>query len=90
VKHAEERSATDLRALRPEIFSNPAFAAIRAEFEAHGILDQSRPLSAPLSGEGLFVTEEHLNSYVVAAKSLFEGIVEFCDEHRDDRFPLGA
>ena len=42
----------------------------------------------PLAGEDLFVTEDDLRNYSAAAVALFEGIVEFCEAQRDDRFPL--
>jgi len=92
VKHAEGGSAKQLRELRPDLFSNPAFAQIREEMEAQGLsnrfLDRQTPLSVPLAGDGLFVTEDDLQTYAAHARSLFEGIVEFCEAHRDDHFPL--
>jgi hypothetical protein len=42
----------------------------------------------PLAGEDLFVTENVLDAYATAARELFEGIVHFCEAHRDDHFPL--
>jgi hypothetical protein len=42
----------------------------------------------PLAGEDLFVTEIDLEAYATAARSLFEGIVAFCEVRRDDYFPL--
>ncbi|MBZ5596044.1 MAG: hypothetical protein LAP39_27695 [Acidobacteriia bacterium] len=87
VKHAEGGSAKQLRELRPDLFQNPAFAHIRAEMGASWF-DRQEPLAMPLAGEDLFVTEDDLRNYSVAAVALFEGIVEFCEARRDDRFPL--
>ena len=87
VKHAEGGSAKQLRGLRPDLFQNPAFAHIRAEMGARW-LDRQESLATPLAGEDLFVTEDDLRNYSAAAVALFEGIVEFCEARRDDRFPL--
>ncbi len=87
VKHAEGGSAKQLRELRPDLFQNPAFAHIRAEMGASWF-DRQEPLAMPLAGEDLFVTEDDLRNYSTAGAALFEGIVEFCEARRDDRFPL--
>jgi hypothetical protein len=87
VKHAEGDSSRRLREIRPDLFQNPAFAHIRAEMGGRW-LDRQEPLAMPLAGEDLFVTENDLEAYANAARSLFESIVEFCEAHRDDRFPL--
>lgn len=89
VKHAEGKSAQQLRASRPDLFQNPSFAHIRAEMGGRW-LDRQEPLAMPLAGEDLFVTENDLQAYASAARSLFESIVEFCEVHRDDQFPLVA
>ena len=87
VKHAEGGSATQLRQVRPDLFKNPAFAEIRAEMGGRW-LDRHEPLAMPLAGEDLFVTEDDLRNYSAAGVALFEGIVEFCEARRDERFPL--
>jgi hypothetical protein len=87
VKHAEGRSAQQLRELRADLFQNPAFAHIRAEMGGRW-LDRQEPLAMPLAGEDLFVTENDLQAYATAARSLFEDIVAFCEARRDDYFPL--
>jgi hypothetical protein len=86
VKHAEGGSAKRLRQVRPDLFQGPALADLRAEIGGRW-LDRQEPLAKPLAGEDLFVTEGDLTAYAAAARSLFEGIVEFCGAHRDDRFP---
>jgi hypothetical protein len=90
VKHAEGTSARQLREIRPDLFQNPAFAHIRAEMGnlRDRWLDRAEPLSRPLAGEDLFVTEDDLRAYTAAARLLFEGIVEYCAARRDERFPL--
>jgi hypothetical protein len=91
VKHADGGSARQLREIRPDLFENPAFAHILAEIGAMGDrwVERQTPLSRPLAGEDLFVTEDDMRAYTAAARSLFEGIVEFCEERKDDRFPVG-
>jgi len=87
VKHAEGGSSKCLRQVRPDLFQDPALADIRAEMGGRW-LDRQGPLAKPLAGEDLFVTESDLRAYATAARSLFMGIVEFCEAHRDDHFPL--
>ena len=89
VKHAEGRSSQQLREVRPDLFQNPAFADIRAEMGGRW-LDRQEPLAMPLAGEDLFVTEDDLQAYATAARSLFEGIVAFSEARRDDNFPLAT
>src|SRR5260370_8941912 len=76
VKHAEGGSAKQLRELRPDLFQNPAFAHIRAEMGASWF-DRQEPLSMPLAGEDLFVTEDDFRNYSTAAAALFQVIVSF-------------
>jgi len=90
VKHAEGKSAMQLRELRPELFSNPDLAEILAEWERYGRRQEPGPLLAPLAGEDLFVSENHLKAYADGARSLFEEIIELCESHSDDRFPCRA
>jgi hypothetical protein len=87
VKHAEGESAKTLRQLRPGLFQDPSLAQLRTEIGERWFHRQE-PLAAPLAGEGLFVTEDVLREYCAAAVALFEGIVEFCEVHANDRFPL--
>jgi hypothetical protein len=51
-------------------------------------IDRENPLSRPLAGEDLFVTEDDLRAYTAAARLLFEGVVEYCEARKDERFPL--
>ena len=67
VKHAQGSATRQLRAPRPELFSNPAYGS-DAEDLAPPVV------SAPLSGEDFFVTEEILQAYAERAESFFEEI----------------
>ena len=89
VKHAEGTSSRQLRELRPDLFQNPAFADLRAEM-GERFFDRDDPLSRPLAGEDMFVTENDLHDYCTAGVALLNGIVEFCAARRDDQFPLNS
>ena len=72
VKHGEGGSARDLRAVHPELFSNPTYTAL---YEDAGVNLEERvrgtTLSAPLSGDDFFVTEEILQGYAERAEAFF-------------------
>ncbi|MFN0104138.1 MAG: hypothetical protein ACKV2U_18895 [Bryobacteraceae bacterium] len=75
IKHGEGSSAKQLRALRPELFVNPAYNRI---YEREGLSMAERmreqKLAAPLSGEDFFVTEEVLLEYATSAEAFFNEI----------------
>jgi hypothetical protein len=83
VKHGEGGSARDLRALRPEMFTNPAFTAL---YEDAGMdLDERvrrTTISAPLSGDDFFVTEEALQAYAERAEAFFSEIAAVLSRQR--------
>jgi hypothetical protein len=72
VKHGEGGSARDLRAVHPELFTNPTYTAL---YEDAGVSLEERVLramlSAPLSGDDFFVTEEILQGYAESAEAFF-------------------
>jgi hypothetical protein len=86
VKHAEGSATRQLRTLRPELFSNPDYAEIYAEYEKHGIEQTMGPVFAPLSGEDLFVSEKLLREYAEGAKSFFGEIAAYFEAHDKDYF----
>ncbi len=69
VKHAEGKSAVDLRKIRPDLFKNP----ILKKFEIFKLPVNSRPLFMPLAGEDIYLSIEDLKNYG-------ETIVKFWDE----------
>lgn len=72
VKHGEGGSARDLRAVNPELFTNPAYTALYEHAEES--LEERvmrATLSAPLSGDDFFVTEEILQGYAERAEAFF-------------------
>ena len=70
VKHAEGSGTNQLRVLRPELFSNPAYVNIFPDLGKRAIED-AMPISAPLSGEDFFVTEDILREYAESAEAFF-------------------
>lgn len=72
VKHGEGGSAENLRTLRPELFADPMYAEFLRQ-EGLGLDERvSRErLTAPLSGEDFFVTEEILCGYAERAEAFF-------------------
>jgi hypothetical protein len=81
VKHAEGSATKQLRLLRPELFSNPAYEEIYRE---EGLTRTMDPVHAPLSGEEFFVTEQLLDGYSAAAESFFREIADCFKSHSDD------
>src|ERR1019366_1102504 len=81
VKHAEGAATTQLRTLRPELFRNPAFVEIDREFAQRGMALGTSAVSAPLSGEDFFVTEQLLQGYAEGAESLFGEIAAYFKAH---------
>ena len=75
VKHGEGGSSESLRALRPELFTDPTYAEFLRQ-EGLGLDERvSRErLTAPLSGEDFFVTEEILRGYTERAEAFFDEI----------------
>jgi hypothetical protein len=88
VKHAEGSATKQLRAVRPELFSNPDFAAIYKEFAEAGISPAIGPVLAPLSGEGLFVSEKLLKMYVDGAESFFNEIAAHFKSKAEAFYPF--
>lgn len=75
VKHGESGSARDLRALRPEMFTNPAYMEIyRSEGLSTTEAAREVRVTVPLSGDDFFVTEETLKGYAERAESFFAEI----------------
>ena len=69
VKHAEGKSAVELRKIRPDLFKNP----ILKKFEFFKLPVNSRTLFMPLAGEDIYLSIEDLKNYG-------ETIVKFWDE----------
>jgi hypothetical protein len=82
-KHAEGKSCDELRTLRPDLFSDPAFARI---YQGMGIKDylEHRQVSAPLAGEDLYVSEEELEKYAGGVEDFFRQVVGHFEQHKDD------
>jgi hypothetical protein len=81
VKHGEGSSTRRLRTLRPELFNDPDYAEIYAEYEKHGIEQTLGPVFAPLSGEDLFVSETLLREYAEGVESFFGEIAGYFGAH---------
>ena len=84
-KHAEGKSSGDLRKLRPDLFFDPILAGI---FAGSGIREYfvNRPISAPLAGEDLFVTEDALRQYAEGVEKFFREIAAQFDSREDEYY----
>jgi hypothetical protein len=87
VKHAEGPAANRLRALRPELFRNPDYAAVDEEMRRNRIEPSQVPVFLPLAGTDLFVSEDLLRTYCQAAESFCEEIAAHFDAHDSDVYP---
>ena len=78
-KHAEGSSSNELRKLRPDLFSDPALYGM---FPGTGFQDflASRSVTAPLAGEGLFVTEDILKNYSEGVERFFHQVAVHFDQ----------
>jgi hypothetical protein len=84
-KHAEGKSSGDLRNIRPQLFCDPALANV---YKGIGIDNYfvSRPISAPLAGEDLFVSEDLLKEYAEGVETFFGHIAAYFDAHEDEYY----
>lgn len=72
VKHAEGRSADELRSLRPDLFDHPAIQ--KYSFFNFGI---SRPhVYMPLAGKDIYLTIDDLYAYSSALVSFWEELAD--------------
>ncbi len=81
VKHAEGSATRQLRKIRPELFSNPAYQEI---YKQEGLDRTMGPVRTPLSGEEFFVSEPLLELYSMAAEAFFAEIAEHFRARSDD------
>lgn len=72
VKHAEGSATDKLKSVRPELFTDPAFANIK-DLDGYNLFE-TRSVAAPLAGEDLFVSEDLLMRYADAAESFLHEI----------------
>jgi hypothetical protein len=65
------------------LFCDPTFAEI---YQGMGIRDYllNRPVSAPLAGEDLFVSEELLQQYAEGVEKFFREIADHFEQHEDE------
>lgn len=85
VKHAEISQTTRLRALRPELFQNPAYTELDQGLLVSGALEL--PVREPLAGSDLFVSGPLLKTYSQAAESLFVEIAKHFEARDDEYYP---
>ena len=72
-KHAKGDSSKKLKALRPDLFCDPALEKM-FKGAGFGTWLVHRPVVAPLAGENLFVTEGTLRQYAEGVESFFREI----------------
>jgi hypothetical protein len=72
VKHAEGSSASQLRAIRPDYFVDPA---LRGSLPEKWQLQRGDPVSNPLGGTDLFVDRRDLTEYYHALRALWEELL---------------
>lgn len=68
VKHAEGRSAEDLRAVNPDYFREPMLR--QPEFA--GIPSSDRQVGTPLAGEDIYVTKDDYDGFVTAVTEFWD------------------
>ena len=69
VKHADGESATELKTLRPGLFTSPMTLGPVIKCDR-------TPIFTPLAGEGIYVSVEDFNSYIAAIKAFWSELRE--------------
>lgn len=85
VKDAEGGATKQLRTRRLVLFSDPEYSFI---YEEDGEIPDpaASPVSSPLTGEDLYVSEDLLRQYANGAESLFNEIADYLLSHENDHF----
>jgi len=83
VKHAEGRSAEDLRSIRPELLENPLARDLWPNEHTPFV----EPVRMPLAGDDLYVTEELFRIYGEAANQFFADIATYFETHGNEFYP---
>src|SRR5437762_1347744 len=82
-KHAEGSSAEDLRLIRPELFQNPIVRNVGLASSPVMHI----PVSLPLGGDGLYVTNDDFHRYQTASAELFEWLIEYFEKNGEEYYP---
>lgn len=88
VKHGEGSATRRLLEVRPELFKSPDYAAHERELGLDSSETPMFPITAPLAGEDLFVSEELLKKYGSGAEAFFEEIAKYFEAHGHDWYPV--
>jgi hypothetical protein len=84
VKHGKGPACDKLKELRPELFTDPAFAKFLGGMGVDPKEDlQQKVVEAPLAGDDLFVTEDGLRKYAEGAESFFLEIADHFTAHAE-------
>lgn len=75
----------DLRAIRPDLFQDPA---IRKYFPDLGDILQSPQVRLPMSGEDIFVTQEVFSDFGKAAVCFITEIADYFASHKNELYPV--
>lgn len=81
IKHAEGKSAQDLRQLRPELFRHPALRG-----DPPDSFSIAFPIHLPLGGDDIYVTEDALTEFWNAATEFLTEIATHFEAHGDEAF----
>src|SRR5580658_10007905 len=81
-KHAEGSAAKQLRAKRPELFVYPSLR--KDDLNTTIVVS---PLSLPLGGDGLYVTNDYFREYHKAVLDLFDWLRKYFEDHGDEYYP---
>jgi hypothetical protein len=79
-KHAEGRSAEQLREKRPELFRYPPPGEMF-------LGNVPRPITQPLAGEDFYVTPEIMEEYSQSVVTFVSAIAKYFEEHGDEYYP---
>ncbi len=78
VKHADGESAEELKELRPDMFKHPdSMLSIQMSAKLVG------PVYLPLFGEGLYITQDEFDSYVITVKEFWNDLSTDLEMQKD-------
>ncbi len=83
IKHSKGRASAKLVELRPDLFTSDMLRRIHSEadlpYQVRVVADIA---GAPLAGEYIYVTEQHLAEWCEAARAYWTALAEIVDEFR--------
>lgn len=76
VKHADGSACTDLKRRRPDLFVHP--------MSLHHFSGPIREVFTPLSGDTIYITEKHLEDFIIYVRGFWEELITALSKITDE------